>query len=118
MRSHEDSFLLSSQFLFSLDIPKAFDPSQPNLTAGEQTEHQSESSRFVRQLPGRGDHLDNLALACKTCNFIKSDRNCADGGRDLTRDEIVKKAKDFIAEERRNKDKRLQRVRELLPLLT
>jgi 5-methylcytosine-specific restriction endonuclease McrA len=69
-------------------------------------------------VPGRGNHLDNLALACKTCNFIKSDRNFADDGRDLTRDEIVKKARDLIAEERLKKDKRLQRVRELLPLLT
>jgi 5-methylcytosine-specific restriction endonuclease McrA len=69
-------------------------------------------------VPGAGNDPENLALACKTCNFIKSDRNFADADRALSRAEIVAKAKYFIAKRRRLNNERLRRVRELLASLT
>jgi 5-methylcytosine-specific restriction endonuclease McrA len=74
-------------------------------------------SHIDHSVPGAGNDPENLALACKTCNFIKSDRNFADADRVLSRAEIVAKAKDLIAERRRLNGQKLRRVRELLALL-
>lgn len=51
-------------------------------------------------VPGANNHPDNIALACKTCNFIKSDRTFADANRVQSRAEIITKVKEFIREER------------------
>ena len=68
-------------------------------------------------VPGGGEQLDNLALACKACNFIKSDKNFSEVDRVLTRDELISKAADFIAHRRQENEQRLNRVRDLLHLL-
>jgi len=65
-------------------------------------------------VPGRGD---TLALACKARNFIKRDRNFADKEGALDRIEIVVRAREFILDRRAENSRRLQRVKELLPLL-
>ena len=55
------------------------------------------------------DNLDNLALACKVCNFIKRDRNFADKDSALDRIEIVARAREFILDRRAENSRRLQR---------
>lgn len=69
-------------------------------------------------VPGAGNDPENLALACKMCNFVKSDRNFADPDRSLARAEVLARARAFIAGKRRQSEQRFQRVRELLALLT
>jgi len=68
-------------------------------------------------VPGRGDGFENLALACKTCNFIKSGQNFADAEGQLKRLEIVSRASVVILARRRENGRRLGRVKELLDLI-
>lgn len=66
-------------------------------------------------MPGAGQHTDNLA--CKACNFIKSDENFTAVGQSLTRDQLIAKAAEFIYKRRNFYKERLLKVRELLALL-
>jgi len=68
-------------------------------------------------VPGRGDDPDNLALACKTCNFIKRARSFAEAERALTRQEIVARARVFIQARRGENCRRLERVKDLIATL-
>src|SRR3989454_12275855 len=47
LRSH-GIFCLSRRFVFLVDLPKAFDPPQTDLTAGQQPEQQPQRRRFTR----------------------------------------------------------------------
>jgi hypothetical protein len=68
-------------------------------------------------VPDAGEHADNLALACKTCNFIKRKKNFSETGQLLTRDQLIAKATEFISQRRTLNEERLRRVRELLAML-
>ena len=68
-------------------------------------------------IPGGGKYVDNLALACKTCNFIKSDKNFQDPESPLRRENLIAKAKVYISKRRELNEQRLSRVRQLLASL-
>ena len=65
-------------------------------------------------VPGLGDALENLALACKACNFIKRDKDFRDGSQTSGRNEIVGRARAFIGARRSDNRIRLDRVKDLL----
>ena len=69
-------------------------------------------------VPGQGDDLQNLALACKTCNVIKRAKNFAEGvDGPNRRNEIIGRARADIQAQREKNRNRLERVKALITLL-
>lgn len=68
-------------------------------------------------VPDGGDDLSNLAIACKTCNFIKraSDPQASATGKD--RDSLVAAAREIVSERRARKDKILQQTKSAVAVL-
>lgn len=61
-------------------------------------------------VPGGGDHLENLALACAPCNYIKrgTDPAATSGGGDtLSREDLIESAKKIITARREVAERRL-----------
>jgi len=52
-------------------------------------------------VPGAGEELENLALACRVCNRIKRRKNFTEGGTIIQRSEIIAKAAQYIAQIRK-----------------
>jgi len=65
-------------------------------------------------VPGAGDGLDNLALACRACNFIKRNKHFDIPGQILKREELITRAREYIHAEREKKKVRLAHSRDLL----
>ena len=65
-------------------------------------------------VPGAGDDLENLALACKTCNFIKRAKKFAEAAEVLDRQTIVGRAQAFILARREENQERLRHVKVLI----
>lgn len=68
-------------------------------------------------VPGAGNDPENLALACKMCNFVKRNGNFTDPDRSLTRAEIISRVKAFVMGRRELSEKRLEQIRVLLMFL-
>jgi len=72
-------------------------------------------------IPNAGDTLDNLALACKACNFIKRHRrfseDAAVANATWQRSEVIEKASQYIAQIRERDRGRLDKQLKLLRAL-
>jgi 5-methylcytosine-specific restriction endonuclease McrA len=66
-------------------------------------------------VPDGGNDFDNFALACKACNFIKSDINFAQG--DSSRASVIGRASAYIKEKRDFNRTRLDADLKLLGML-
>jgi len=69
-------------------------------------------------VPGAGDDPENLALACKTCNFVKRAKKFAEAAEALDRQTIVRRAQAFILARREENQERLRHVKVLIEGLT
>ena len=63
------------------------------------------------------DHIDNLALSCKTCNFAKSNSTTEALLSSSTRQEQIEEARRIIWERRAQKEVTLMKVKEFAHLL-
>ncbi len=68
-------------------------------------------------VPGGGDDIENLALACKTCNFIKRAKRFAHPAEPFDRAAILGRAREFIQARREENRSRLKRVKDLIGIL-
>lgn len=69
-------------------------------------------------VPGGGDHLDNLALACAPCNYLKRGTDPRVGGSGIpTRDALISAAKRIIEDRRRAANARLEQAMPFLRVL-
>jgi hypothetical protein len=68
-------------------------------------------------VPDGGDSLSNLAIACKTCNFVKraSDPRALATGED--RDSLVAAARQIVSERRAKKEDTLQKTKSAVAAL-
>ena len=58
---------------------------------------------------GEAASLENLALACKTCNWDWKGRwNPADGSKDLTRNELIERVRNRVTEKRAKTEKEIE----------
>lgn len=62
-----------------------------------------QTDHIIPASKGGDDSIENYALSCRTCNFIKSTWNPADnlGELNINKLNLIKVSKDFIAEKRR-----------------
>ena len=62
-------------------------------------------------IPNKNDDRENLAVSCKTCNFIKRrwdpSRNC----EDKSRDSLIRATIDYIEDKRKRKSDELKEIR-------
>ena len=61
-------------------------------------------------VPRRDDGVDNLAVSCKTCNFLKRRTDPSIGLDDSDRTALVKAARSIVQERRRAKQSILNRT--------
>ena len=63
-------------------------------------------------IPNGGDDPSNLAIACKTCNFIKRHTDPISRAKGTDRDSLIQAAREIIQERRNEKQKILSKTRE------
>ena len=55
-------------------------------------------------VPGGGDHLDNLALSCKLCNFVKRGTDPSKTAKLTQRQDLIDAARNIVKERRKAKE--------------
>ncbi len=68
-------------------------------------------------VPDEGDGAENLAVACKTCNFIKRRLNPAKSREDADRGVLIERSREYVAKIRKRKKRELEKVRDLVTQL-
>ena len=62
-------------------------------------------------IPDGNNDPSNLAIACKTCNFVKRHTNPTKRAKGMDRDSLIQAAGEIIQERRKEKEKILEKTR-------
>ena len=68
-------------------------------------------------VPNGSDHVSNLAIACKTCNFIKRNTDPQPLSTDGDRQALVAAAREIVGERRARKEEILKRTKDAVAVL-